>query len=51
VIRIIYDRNRSADREILMARFTEEDVMAGTLISPGSKTRMLVSKALGPTIP
>jgi len=40
---IIYDRNRNTDRQILMAVFTEEDVVAGT---PGKATRLreLVSR-------
>ena len=46
-IHIIYDRNRAADREILLARFTEADILAGGLVSPGSSLRTLVHKALG----
>lgn len=46
-IHILYDRERAKEREILMARFTEDDVLAGSLGSPGSKTKMLVSKARG----
>ena len=49
-IQIIHDRERAKEREILMARFTEEDILAGKLVSPGSQTQMLVSKALGPVI-
>ncbi|MEZ0276430.1 MAG: exo-alpha-sialidase, partial [Roseimicrobium sp.] len=49
-INIIHDRERGKEREILMARFTEEDILAGKLVSPGSQTKMLVSKALGPHI-
>ena len=49
-INIIHDRERAKEREILMARFTEEDILAGRLVSPGSKTKMLVSKALGAPI-
>ncbi|QIF01437.1 sialidase family protein [Roseimicrobium sp. ORNL1] len=49
-INIIHDRERAKEREILMARFTEEDILAGKLVSPGSQTKMLVSKALGTTI-
>jgi photosystem II stability/assembly factor-like uncharacterized protein len=43
---ISYDRNRSTDGEILMARFREEDVLAGELRSPGSKLKMLISRPL-----
>lgn len=45
---VSYDRNRAKDREILMARFTEDDVLAGALTSPGSQLKMLVNKARGP---
>ena len=45
-IYISYDRNRSTDGEILLARFTEEDVLAATLVSAGSKLRTLVSRPL-----
>ena len=44
-IHILYDRNRAADREILMARFREEDVLTGQPQSPGTKLKLLVSKA------
>ena len=43
---ISYDRNRASDGEILMARFTEEDILAGQLTGPKSKLRMLISKPL-----
>jgi len=46
-IYICYDRDRFAEREILMAKFTETDVIAGKLVSEGSKLRILVSKATG----
>lgn len=46
-IEIIYDHNRAKDREILMAKFTEEDVLAGKIVSPKSKLQMMVHKALG----
>ncbi|MBN2295042.1 MAG: exo-alpha-sialidase, partial [Pirellulales bacterium] len=41
-IYISWDRNRSTDAEILMARFTEEDIMAKKLVNPNSKTRMKI---------
>jgi hypothetical protein len=44
---ISYDRNRSTDGEILLARFTEEDILAKKLISPQSKLKMPISKPLG----
>ena len=46
-IHIIYDRNRARDREILMARFTEADVLERDWISPSSQSRIMVHKALG----
>lgn len=50
VIHIIHDRERAKEREILMARFREEDVMAAKFVQAGSRSKMLVSKALGPRI-
>jgi predicted neuraminidase len=38
-IYIIYDRNRTKDRQLLMAVFTEEDIAAGT---PSQQTRLKV---------
>ncbi len=54
-ILITYDRDRGAfkkdlntalacQREILMARITEEDILAGTLVSEGSYLQRIVSK-------
>jgi hypothetical protein len=43
---ISYDHNRASDGEILMARFTEEDILAKKLIGPKSKLRMLISRPL-----
>jgi predicted neuraminidase len=43
---ISYDHNRNSDGEILLARFTEEDVLAGKLVGPKSKLPMLISKPL-----
>jgi len=45
-IYISYDRNRSTDGEILLARFTEDDVLRGSLVSPRAKLRMLISRPL-----
>lgn len=44
---ISYDYNRATHGEILLARFTEADVLAGRLTSPRSKLRMLISRPLG----
>ena len=43
---ISYDRNRSTDGEILLARFTEEDILARKLVGSKSKLRMLISRPL-----
>ena len=48
MIYISYDRNRSTDGEILLARFTEDDVLATKPVSPRSKLRMLISRPLAP---
>jgi hypothetical protein len=48
LIQILYDWNRHSDAEILMAKFREEDVLAGKFVSPDAKPRILVNKALGP---
>lgn len=45
-IYISYDRNRATDGEILLARFTEEDVLAKKLVGPKSKRKMLISRPL-----
>ena len=45
-IYISYDRNRATDGEILLARFTEEDILAGKLVGPKSKLKMLISRPL-----
>jgi hypothetical protein len=46
-VHILYDRERSKEREILMARFTEEDVFEAKFVRPGSRGGMLVNKAAG----
>lgn len=43
---ISYDRNRSTDGEILLARFTEEDILAQELVGPKSKLKILISRPL-----
>ncbi len=43
---ISYDRNRSTDGEILLARFTEDDILAKQLTGPKSKLKLLISKPL-----
>ncbi len=48
LIHILYDWNRHTDAEILMAKFREEDILAGKLVSGDAKLRMLANKATGP---
>lgn len=43
-IYIAYDRNRDTDGEILLARFSEDDVLAGRCVTPGSALQVLVTK-------
>ena len=43
-IYVTYDRNRDTDGEVLLARFTEEDVLAGRCVASGSALRLLVSR-------
>ena len=47
VIRVIYDRDRRGAKEILMARFTEEDILQGACVSDAAGLRILVDKAMG----
>ncbi len=47
-IYISYDRNRKTDGEILMARFTEEDILARRLTGEKSKRKILISRPLKP---
>jgi hypothetical protein len=46
-IYIIYDHGRRKEKMIMMARFTEEDIRAGRLVSPRAKLKMLVNRATG----
>ena len=43
---ISYDRNRDTDGEILLARFTEADVLAKELTGSKSRSQMLISRPL-----
>jgi len=45
---ISYDRNRATDGEILLARFTEADILARRLTGPKSRLKMLISRPLAP---
>lgn len=44
-IYIVYDRKRYTDKEILVARFTEKDILAGKIVSPGSMLKIIANKA------
>jgi hypothetical protein len=44
---VIYDRERSGAKEILMSIVTEDDIAAGAILSPGSRLRVLVDRASG----
>ena len=46
-IYVHYDRNRYTDAEILFARFREEDVKAGKLVSKGAALKNLVKSKQG----
>lgn len=48
LIYIAYDRERYRDREVLMAVFTERDILAGRCLNEKSRLRVLISKATGP---
>ncbi len=48
LIHILYDWNRHTDAEILLAKFREEDVLAGKPVSADTRLRMLANKATGP---
>ncbi len=50
-ISVIYDFQRARDKEILMAIFTEAEVLEGKLTSPRSQLRVLVNKATGVKTP
>jgi hypothetical protein len=46
MIYISYDYNRATHGEILLAKFREEDILAGKLINPKSQLRILISRPL-----
>lgn len=47
-IRIIYDRERYKAREILMAKITQQDILAGRLTDPESRLGIVLNRATGP---
>ena len=48
-IYLTYDRERQGAREILMAVFTEKDILAGRCQSEKSRLRTVISRATGPS--
>ncbi|WHH61232.1 sialidase family protein [Petroclostridium sp. X23] len=46
-IYVTYDWERVSQREILMARITEEDILKGKCETPGTGLKILVNKAMG----
>lgn len=46
-IYVTYDWERVKEREILLAKFTEEDILKGHIESEDGRLRILVNKALG----
>lgn len=47
LVRVIYDWNRADEKHILMAAFTEADVLAGSEVSGRVRLRVLVNQATG----
>jgi hypothetical protein len=47
LVRLIYDFDRKGAKQILMARFTEDDIVQGRPASPGAALRLLVNQAFG----
>lgn len=43
-IYVSYDRNRSQDGEILFAKFTEKDILAGELVTPESSLKNMITR-------
>ncbi|MDO5552673.1 MAG: sialidase family protein [Planctomycetia bacterium] len=46
-IYVVYDHGRHDEKEIVLARFTEEDLVAGEIVSPVGKTKIIVNQATG----
>ncbi|MDO5553579.1 MAG: sialidase family protein [Planctomycetia bacterium] len=46
-IYVAWDRDRFVEKEIMMARFTEEDILAGKFVADGSRAGIVANKALG----
>ena len=48
---VAYDFERCGAEEIYVARFHEDDVVAGKIVSPDSRLKILVNKATGSVKP
>lgn len=46
-IYIVYDRERTGAREILMAKITEADILAGAAVTPSSYLKHVINRATG----
>jgi predicted neuraminidase len=46
-IYVIYDYNRLLEKQILMATFTEADILAGKLVDPKARLRVQINQATG----
>lgn len=44
LIQVIYDRSRTGAKEILIATFTEQDIISGKFKSPSSEEKIVISK-------
>lgn len=45
----VYDRGRTSDLEMLLAKYTVEDIVSGTFSSEGSQSKILLSKSYAKT--
>ncbi len=46
-IYVSYDRNRDPDGEVLLAVFSEKDILAGKFIDEGSMNKIMISRPEG----
>jgi len=46
---VTYDSERRGAKKILLARFREEDILAGSFVSPNARKRLLINQAFGAT--
>jgi hypothetical protein len=44
---LIYDYDRRGDKKILLAQFTEEDILQGDSVSGQAKLQILINQAFG----